>query len=279
MDKRLGWKKDKYDPRDYLHKYTLVKLDNEIILQPPSVRDQGSEGSCVGHGVGANLTVEAMKAKVYTEWFSPRWIYNGARALEGTLNSDDGCYARDALDWCLKKGCLLEHFWIYKPKVDIYKTPPSKLDPEAAKYPLVAYYRVDNGTDGICNAIAQGYCVSIGTPWYSKWMSPKNGVLPALKGSDSVAGGHETMLYGYNISKSIFYGMNSWGTSWGNKGFYTMPFQSFRIMKDYSYGYDAYYVKVQWGVPTPPPPTPTITPIRLQKAILGIWVDVYNGNI
>lgn len=261
MDLRLGWKKDKFDYRDHMHAYKVFLLPNEITLSIPSVRNQGSEGSCVGHGIGANLTAEGTKAKVTAEWFSPRWIYNGARYLEGWMDRDDGCYPRDALDWCLKKGCLPEQFWPYKAGVDTYKVPSSKLDTEASKYPLLEYFRVDNGTSGICNALAQGFCVSIGTPWFSKWMSPKNGVLLEVKASDSVAGGHETMLYGYNTVSQMFYGMNSWGTSWGKKGLYTMPFQAFDVMKNTYWGYDAYYVRVNWG--TQPTPEPTKNKIQL----------------
>lgn len=242
-DKRLGWLKDKFDKRDYLYKATLKAIPDVVILKDylPDVRDQGMIASCVGFGIGANLVGRAKKLNTYLEWFSPTWIYNGARFIEGTLWIDTGCEPRDALHWLYMKGCLLEHFWPYDlNKLDM-SAPPSSLEPEAAKYPLLSYYRIVDGTDGICEVLANGQYVSIGTPWFEKWINPEKGVLPEVSASDSVAGGHETSLFGYDKTKQIFYGINSWGTDWGDKGLYTMPFSSFDVFKKLG-GYDAHYI-------------------------------------
>jgi hypothetical protein len=272
---RLGWKKDKFDQRDYLHRVVGIEIipDHAILDKIPNVRDQGNEGSCVGFGVGANLTYWALKLGIYTEWFSPTWIYNGARFIEGSLTQDAGCEPGDALDWLKKMGCLLEHFWPYKDVLD-KQAPPSSLNPEAAKYPLIAYYRVTGDANGICSAIAAGNVVSIGTPWFDKWMDT-SGDLPVVNEDDSTAGGHETYLYGYDKAIQKFYGSNSWGTEWGIKGRYLMPFGAFPVFKKLG-GYDAHYINVNWGqapAPTPTPPTPPPTPttkiIRLQDSFDG----------
>jgi len=220
---KLGWKKDVHDPKDFIHKMKVVPIPERVVLDKflPEVRNQGSVGSCVGFGIGANLTARAKMRGDFIEWFSPTWIYNGARYIEGTLTEDDGCYPRDALDWLLEQGCLLEHFWPYNPLMLDMKSPPSSLDKEAAKVPLLAYYRVVDSVDGICSAIADGFFVSIGTPWFKKWMNPmptwrcgwKNvpGVLPEVTASDATVGGHETVLYGYDQKQQVLYGQNSWG--------------------------------------------------------------------
>ena len=72
MKSRLGWRKDKFDARDYLH-MRIAEIPNIVVWDKiPNVRDQGNEGACVGFGVGGQLTYLAMKLGVYTEWFSPR---------------------------------------------------------------------------------------------------------------------------------------------------------------------------------------------------------------
>lgn len=240
---KTGWQKDKYDRRDFLRKATFKEIPPVVILSEylPDVRDQGNVGSCVGFGIGANLVGRAKRLNTYTEWFSPTWIYNGARYIEGTLNFDLGCQPRDALHWLYLKGCLLEHFWPYDPEHLDTTSPPSHLEAEAAKHPLLSYYRVVDGWAGICEAIADGYYVSIGTPWFEKWMDPADGVLAEVSFSDPVAGGHETCLFGYDTAKKIFYGINSWSEDWGNKGFYTMPFSAFNVFKLRG-GYDAHYI-------------------------------------
>ena len=59
---------------------------------------------------------------------------------------------------------VLEHFWPYNPNKLDKTSPPSKFEPEAAKYPLIKHTCVTGDAAGICSAIAAGYYVSIGTP-------------------------------------------------------------------------------------------------------------------
>lgn len=267
MIHKLGWKKDKFDKRDYLYKVSAVKIPTVFVLpNVPSIRDQGNVGSCVGHGIGANLTGWAMSQKMFTEWFSPTWIYNGARFIEGSLAQDIGAYPKDALNWIVNKGCLLEHFWPYNPNAVDTAVPPSKFNTEALKFPVVSYYRITGGVNAICDAIANGYYVSIGTPWYDTWMNvPSTGILPVVTIKNVVLGGHETCLFGYNQTTKLFNGMNSWGVGWGNKGFYQMPFQAFDVF-GYRGGYDAHYITVKWAtVPTPTPVAATRIQINKSK--------------
>lgn len=243
MNRLFGWQKDKFDDRDLLYKITRKRIPVEVILSNylPNVRDQGQVGSCVGFGIGANLVARARRTGVYKEWFSPTWIYNGARFIEGTLSQDLGCQPRDALHWLYKKGCLLESFWPYDLVAFDPTPPPSHLEPAAAENPLLSYYRVTDGVTGICEVLAGGQYVSIGTPWFERWMKAESGFLREVTILDSVVGGHETCLYGYNQSARIFYGINSWGRDWGNVGHFLMPFSAFDVFKQRG-GYDAHYI-------------------------------------
>lgn len=252
----FGWKKDKYDGRDFIHKTRLEGLPQAVILDKwlPAVRDQGSIGSCVGFAMAANLASRGIASSILLtgEMFSPTWIYNGARFIEGTLEFDDGCWPKSALDWLLKKGALLEAQWRYNPNKLDKTPPPSILDAHASNWPLLKYTRCVDGYIGICSAINLGYYVSIGTPWFGKWLSTKTGVLASVKATDHLVGGHATCLYGYDIAKQVFYGINSWGTSWGASGLFTMPFSAFGVFKLLG-GYDAHYIDVRWGQLFPKP--------------------------
>ena len=152
-----GWKKDLYDRRDMIYRPKAVVMDY-FTMAPimPVVRDQGNVGSCVGHGFGGVLTALAVIAGVDPEWFSPTWIYNGARFIEGTLNQDVGCYPRNAAKWIADKGGLKEHFWPYNPARLDTKAPGSSLEPFAAEWPIVSYARVAGGVDGLIGALADG---------------------------------------------------------------------------------------------------------------------------
>jgi hypothetical protein len=264
-DLRLtGWKKDKYDSRDFLHKRAVIAMPESVTFKDllPEVRNQGQNGACVGFAIAANLSAIAKTLGIFTEWYSPQWIWNGARAIEGTLAQNVGVYPRDALDWLLKSGILLEQFWPYNPDSLDMAAPSSERQEKAKKYRGFAYYRVTEGVQGICSAIAFKHLVTIGSPWFSKWMQTQDGILPVPDVNDGLVGGHETCLYGYDQVKAVFYGMNSWGTSWGDKGFFTIPFECFDLFKALG-GYDAHFITfVNDPEPEPVPvPDPVPEPI------------------
>jgi len=258
VDRRMGWKKDKYDPRAKLFRASAVIPDKILMVEfLPSVRDQGNEGSCVGHGVGGMGTAMAKKLGLDGDWFGPRWIYNGARFLEGTIGEDVGCYPEDAMKWLKQKGWLLDEFWPYVSGVDTFRAPSKTLDPEAARYPTISYTRIVDGIDGICSALAAGKYVAIGQPWYDEWMdTDEAGNLQEVDKYTWPAGGHETLYYGYDRTLERFYAQNSWGEEWGKNGRFSMPFSGLENAKLWG-GYDAHFIEVNWnGEPDPPAPEP-----------------------
>jgi C1A family cysteine protease len=52
----------------------------------------------------------------------------------------------------------------------------------------------------------------------------KSGDVPLPSQGEQVLGGHAVLAVGYDDSKQRFIVMNSWGTGWGKKGFFTMPY-------------------------------------------------------
>ena len=53
----------------------------------------------------------------------------------------------------------------------------------------------------------------------------KTGIMIMPQPGDSVEGGHAVMCVGYDDKKQLFIVRNSWGTSWGDKGYFYMPYQ------------------------------------------------------
>jgi len=197
MEPRFCWKKDKFDKRDYLHKRKFIELPGSInhseLLTP--IRDQGSVGSCVGFGIGINFNSVKKNLAIFEEWSSPTYIYNGARYLEGTLLLDCGCYPRDALEWTVDYGILDEHFWPYDPSMVDRQAPSSERINQANRYVGFQYWRAVDGVDGLCDVLASGYLVSIGTPWFEEWRTTDvDGRLATPTANSTVAGGHETCL-------------------------------------------------------------------------------------
>lgn len=250
----LGWVKDRFDDRDYLHRVGVAVISKSVILTEflPEVRNQGSNNACVGFGIGANLCSVAKKMGIFSEWYSPLWIWAGARYIEGTLSQNVGVSPKDALDWLVKSGCLLEHYWPYDQDIFDMSAPSSERMALASVYDDFSYFRVTGGVTGICSALAEKHLVSLGAPWFNKWFTAPAGVLAIPSKDDFSGGGHETCLYGYDQDKAVFYGINSYGKDWGDLGLFTMPFESLDVFKALG-GYDAQYITFNPPVSGPSP--------------------------
>jgi len=270
-ERKFGWIKSKYDPKDYLHKRGVYPIPDRFSLAQylTPVRDQGNQGSCVGFGIGINLNSVKVQLGIYGElsdiniWASPRYIYNGARFIEGTLPIDNGCDPRDALEWTLMHGILDEHYWPYVDALLDRSAPSTTRMKQANRYKDFAYFRCVDGTEGICDAISSNHFVSLGSPWFNEWRETNEcGRLKKPTSSSFQIGGHETCLFEYDMNEGVFKGVNSWGTSWGHNGLFIMPFESFSLFKDRG-GYDAHYITFTKDIdtsPIPEPPAPSPCP-------------------
>jgi hypothetical protein len=290
----FGWKKDRFKGKDRLLAVKPGVKVRDLVnfadyLYTPAYQ---TDSSCVGQTFRSYAKGLAKLFGV-PETFSSTWIYNLARWLEGTLMSDEGCFPRDALDMLIKKGFLPEKLWPYK-GFDT-TSPPSKFDPEAAKWPVLTapdvpqslgFYRVTGGAEGIYQALSDAQVaieagkpefvfVAIGIPWPDKWMScPKSGLLPKMKTSDSLAGGHMILVYAGDYKRGLIYKQNSWG-NWGvyplgktkgDKGCCIIEAENFEVFKKLG-GYDAQIVKVKWGAQ--PEPVPEPEPISGKYKVAG----------
>lgn len=285
----VGWKKDPFDKRDKIRPVRLEAMPEKVDLLElmPAVRDQNKVGCCFGFSAAENLYGQARIDKSEpVEIFSPTWIYNGARFLEGTLGQDVGCYPRSGLEWLRMKGALPERLWPYNGAKLDPRTPASELEPEAARWPIISYSRVIGGAAGIASALAEGKPVSIGTPWYDEWCYPgPDGLLPKITTASRPAGGHATIVYGYDMTtetlrihgEGLFLCQNSWGETYGAGGRFLLPMSAFKVFTQQG-GYDAYTIDVDWTGPRPEPgpmppkPLDDPAPSLISKITLGVAI-------
>jgi C1A family cysteine protease len=84
------------------------------------------------------------------------------------------------------------------------------------------------GLTGIKNVLALSKSpVLMGMTVYNSFESDsvaKTGVMPMPFKGDKVLGGHAVLAVGYDDSKSVLIVRNSWGASWGDKGYFYMPY-------------------------------------------------------
>jgi len=230
---RYGWVPDLPDQRDHTYAAPaqfLMALPTKEDLTPncPPVYDQGQLGSCTANAIGAAIEFEQMKQKSKAFVPSRLFIYYNERALEGTINSDSGAQIRDGMKVVAKQGAPPEDpDWPYD--ITKFKDKPSpKAYQDAAKHQVMQYQRVSRTLNQYKACLAAGYPFVFGFTVYDSFESAQvahTGVLNMPQPGEQVAGGHAVMAVGYDDRTQRFIIRNSWGDSWGMKGYFTMPYQ------------------------------------------------------
>ena len=241
---RYGWLRDLPDIRDYTHNTPQVKtiLQQSKFLKaasassarPPSVdlrqwcspiEDQGNLGSCTANA-GAGM-VEWYQRRAFGKYIdmSRLFIYKVCRDLL-QITGDQGAYLRTVMQAMVMFGAPLEKYWPYN-IASFDKEPSAFLYTMGANYKAMQYYRLTPATgktqlDTLINSLVGGLPFMFGFTVYS---NIGNGPLIPLPGpKDSVEGGHAIMDVGYDDTKKCLLIRNSWGTSWGDKGYGWLPY-------------------------------------------------------
>ncbi len=232
MNSRYGWQPDLPDQRDFSYASTraaIRKLPNRIDLRPacPPVYDQGNLGSCTANAIGAAFEFGLMKEKTTPFMPSRLFIYYNERVMENTIDIDNGAQIRDGIKSVNKQGVCPESIWQYDIQA-FAKKPGAKCYAEALKHQVLSYQRVVREVTSMKGCLAEGYPFVFGFTVYDSYESAavaRTGKLDMPKKKEGLRGGHAVVAVGYDDSKKRFIIRNSWGTAWGIKGYFTMPYQ------------------------------------------------------
>lgn len=229
--RRYGWVPDLPDHRDFL--YSALRpvpktLPSSIDLRPTCspVEDQGNLGSCTGNALAGAIEFLERKNNIPYIDASRLFIYYNERIIEGTVKWDSGAMLRDGIKTLNKHGVCSEKKWPYiiskfavKPSAGCYK--------EALSHQITSYYRILT-LDEMRTCLADGFPFVFGFTVYESFESSKvarTGTVPMPKPSERALGGHAVLAVGYNGKEKRFIVRNSWGTGWGKKGYFTMPYE------------------------------------------------------
>lgn len=229
--KKFGWKKDFPDFRDFKYKPKILKvsLPEKVDLRPncPPVLDQNMLGSCTSQCT-ANLLhfCELKDSNPRTISPSRLFIYYNTRKIEGTTSEDSGAYLRDCMKAVHKYGVCNEILWPYIIKKFTIK-PPKKAYNDAIKHKITKYMRINQTSNDLRYRLYEGYPVVFGFMVYESFESDETastGIVNLPNKDESPLGGHAVLLVGYDDSKKLYIVQNSWGTGWGDKGYFYMPY-------------------------------------------------------
>jgi len=237
--KGYGWTPDLPDFRDHTFKIQKLaavvppKLDlSDGFKHPPF--DQGELGSCTGNAIAGLIDFDLKKEHKRDFIPSRLFIYYNERDIEGTTNEDAGAMIRDGIKSVAKQGDCPESIWPYK--IAKFTKKPSKSAYTAAlKHEAVQYERLvrtgnaDADVYMMKNCIASGFPFVFGFTVYDSFESPeveKTGTVPMPDpNTENELGGHACIVVGYDDEQGRFKIRNSWGSEWGDHGYFTLPYE------------------------------------------------------
>jgi len=238
---RYGWTPDLPDHRDFLYAVpppTAAALPSKADLRPgcPPVYDQGQLGSCTANAIAGAIEFDQIKLKLAEFVPSRLFIYYNERAIEHHTSTDSGAQIRDGIKSVAKQGVCPETSWPYSdqntdpdpcPQCPYAKKPPQTCYTEAKQHLVKVYQRLTPVANTLKGCLASGYPFVFGFTVYQSFESDavaNTGIVPMPAANEKVMGGHAVMCVGYDDSTQQFIVRNSWGPTWGIKGYCMMPY-------------------------------------------------------
>lgn len=227
---KLNYKFRLVDSRDYklevpqtISKSSLANfsLQNKV----KTVLDQGQLGSCVSNAFSQYINI----CTTNTVNISRLCHYYCGRSIEGDSSLDDsGLDIRQAASIITKYGACCESIWTYN-ILAFNQLPPLSVLKSSLYFKKYTYYFLAQNIITFKSTISNlKLPILFGINVYSSFMTAsvaKSGKVPMPNvNTETLEGGHCIVMVGYNDNTQTFTCVNSWGSSWGQGGFFTIPY-------------------------------------------------------
>ena len=193
----------------------------------PPIYDQGELGSCTANALCGIFQFEENDENI-DKGFKPSrlFIYYNERMIEKTINEDSGAMLSDGIKSleqygvCSEGKCpyIIENFTT-KPSVVAYK--------EGLSHRVISATNILQNINSMKTSLFQKNPFVVGISVYESFESEevaKTGYVPMPNPKkEKLLGGHAVCVCGYIPNYWIV--RNSWGPSWGDKGYFYLPTQ------------------------------------------------------
>uniref|UniRef100_A0A6C0KGS6 Peptidase C1A papain C-terminal domain-containing protein n=1 Tax=viral metagenome TaxID=1070528 RepID=A0A6C0KGS6_9ZZZZ len=198
---------------------SFQKVDLRSKFPPPF--DQGSLGSCTANALCGVIAYD-MPGFIGSRLF----LYYNERYIEKDVKDDGGAMLSDGVESLKIYGICPESDWKY----DISKfsvKPSKKCYQDAVSHHSVNVKNINNTMKDMKNALSNGYPFVVGITIYESFESDevaKTGMVPMPSSSETCNGGHAVVCVGYDDEKQVWIMRNSWGSKWGDGGYFYLPY-------------------------------------------------------
>lgn len=208
-----------YDARDYkLVVSTTETFPDAFELPKVTVKNQGSVGSCVAHAASSIVEYHHKRQHNEKKSFSTEFIY-GFRDVGYYVGK--GMYIRNALNTLKKYGDVPTADFRgnneYQKAMDNVNSKFDELAEKAYPHRISSYFRIYD-ENAIKSALMNHGYVMVSMNWHKDARLVDGVYIP----TEEVSCRHAIAIYGWNERGWLCH--NSWGTLWGNKGRFIIPF-------------------------------------------------------
>jgi C1A family cysteine protease len=202
-------------------------MNETIDLRPlcPPVLDQGDLATDSASALCSALEMIEIKAGRPNVRLSRLFLYYNQRDIENTLESDNGAKIASGLRSLAKHGVCTEDSWRYDSA--IFATRPSDACyMEALLHRIASSQKLDN-LDQMRSCLADGFPFVFSMTIYESFQNPrveKTGFVTMPSPGEQYFGSMAALAVGYDDSKKILIVRNSFGPSWGQAGYFTLPY-------------------------------------------------------
>jgi C1A family cysteine protease len=225
-----GWVPDMPDQRDMTYSALRAappSLPSHVDLRAmcSPVEDQGQLGSCTANALVGALEFLEFKDNVKHLNLSRLFVYYNERVIEHSVKSDSGAMLRDGIKTLKRQGVCSERKWVYDVSKFTVK-PPAACYTQAMDHQITSYQRILTLNE-MRACLAEGFPFVFGFSVYESFEAQEvgaTGIVNMPQPSERQLGGHAVLAVGYDDAERRFIVRNSWGTRWGMKGYFTMPY-------------------------------------------------------
>ncbi len=221
--------------------YDMRSWTTPKLIEPPY--DQLQLNSCVGNAIGRAWQVALRRIQKPAPMPARLFVYYQARVIENSTESDSGAVIGDGLTALSLTGCCAETLWPYKPAKVLVK-PSAPAYAAAQQHTALKYYSVAQDIDHIKFVVASNLPVIFGFDVFNSFESGEveaTGVVPMPQPGERILNTHAVCIIGYDDTTRRFTCANSWGTTWGAKGFFTIPYE---YVLNTAWAFDFFVVEV-----------------------------------
>ena len=226
MSYKLNLKIERGMHPEKVKNFTAVQKTPAAVDLRPRINlmyDQGELGSCT-----ANALCYSFINNDPTFEPSRLFLYYNTRVLDKSVLEDAGSTLTQGINALRIYGVSSEQSWPY----DISKftiKPPTNAFTEGLDHQIISSSRVLQTLSSLQGCLFSGQPFVVGILVYTSFLSntvARTGNVPMPNTMrEKILGGHAVVCVGYNNTRKVWIMKNSWGSGWGDKGYFYLPYE------------------------------------------------------